>query len=86
MAELHLTDLDEQVLDRLRERARKDGMTLEERIRSLLIQDAEGGAGDSEEDGQTLRMPPPDRSFRDVDPVEAPGISASEHLIRDRRR
>ncbi len=72
MAELHLTDLDEQVLHRLRERARKAGLTLEERVRSLLTKDAEGEVGDSDEDVQTLRMPSPDGSFRDVDPVEAP--------------
>jgi hypothetical protein len=31
-------------------------------------------------------MPPVDRSFRKINPIEAPGISASELLIRDRRR
>ena len=86
MTELRLTDLDEQMLDRLRERAQKAGVTLEERIRSPLMKDVEGETGDSNENVRTLRMPPPDRSFRDVDPVEAPGISASELLIRDRRR
>lgn len=85
MAELHITDIDEQVLARLRERARREGASLEARIRSLLEQAAEADDSSSEE-SQTLRMPPSDRSFRDVDPVEAPGISASELLIRDRRR
>jgi hypothetical protein len=82
MAELHLTDIDDEVLAKLQERARRDGTSLEERIRSLLERAA------AEEDGasETLRMPPPDRSFRNVEPVEAPGISASELLIRDRRR
>jgi len=86
MAEVHLTDIDDKVLDRLRERAQEEGMSLEERIRSLLKREVEEETGELENTSQTLRMPPSDRSFRDVDPVEAPGISASELLIRDRRR
>lgn len=86
MAEVHLTDIDDKVLDRLRERAQQEGMSLEERIRSLLKREVEEENGELEDISQTLRMPPSDRSFRDVDPVEAPGISASELLIRDRRR
>jgi hypothetical protein len=39
----------------------------------------------SAEVSETLRMPPSDRSFRGIDPVDVPGISASELLIRDRR-
>lgn len=86
MAELHITDVDDEVLARLRDRARREGTSLDERIRSLLTQAAEKEGSGSTEELQTLRMPPSDRSFRDVDPVEAPGISASELLIRDRRR
>lgn len=86
MAELHLTDIDEQVLRRLHDRARQEGVSLEERIRALLKREVEEGTSDSTKAGQTLRMPPSDRSFRDVEPVDAPGISASELLIRDRRR
>jgi hypothetical protein len=86
MAELHLTDIDDEVLDRLRKRARRAGRSLEEQVRTLLEREAEDDPGESGDGSQTLRMPPPDRSFRDVDPVEAPGISASELLIRDRRR
>lgn len=48
-------------------------MTLEERARFLLTKDAEGDIGDSEKNPQTLRMPSPDWSFRDVDRGEAPG-------------
>lgn len=86
MAELHLTDIDDEVLARLRDRAREEGTSLDERIRSLLKHAAEEDGSGSAEESNTLRMPPSDRSFRDVDPVEAPGISASELLIRDRRR
>lgn len=86
MAELHLTDIDEQVLRRLHDRARQEGVSLEERICALLEREVEEGSSGSTDAGQTLRMPPSDRSFRDVDPVDAPGISASELLIRDRRR
>ena len=86
MAELHLTNIDDEVLARLRERAQQEGTSLEERVRSLLEQEAEGDTEDSDDPSQTLRMPPADRSFRNVDPVETPGISASELLIRDRRR
>ncbi len=84
MAELHLTDIDEDVLARLRERARREGTSLEERIHSLLEHAA--AEKQSTEVSETLRMPPLDRSFRDIDPVDVPGISASELLIRDRRR
>lgn len=86
MAALHIPDIDEQVLTYLRERARREGTSLEEQVRALLKQAAEERDGDGLDDSQTLRMPPADRSFRKIDPVEAPGISASELLIRDRRR
>jgi plasmid stability protein len=86
MAELHLTNVDEDVLARLRDRAQQAGISLEEQICTLLEQGGEEEGNDGSEASQTLRMPPSDRSFRDVDPVEAPGISASELLIRDRRR
>lgn len=86
MAELHITDIDEQVLARLRERAKQEGIPLEEQVRFLLKQAAEADDNGRTGDSQTLRMPPADRSFRKVNPVETPGISASELLIRDRRR
>jgi plasmid stability protein len=84
MAELHLTGLDDDLLDRLRERAQAEGTSVEGLVREELAE-AASGDGDVDEP-QTLRMPPADRSFRTVDPVDAPGISASELLIRDRRR
>lgn len=86
MAERHLTDIDEQVLARLRKRAQQEGTSLEERIRSLLEWEPEKETEKSDELCQTLQMPPYDRSLRDVDPIEAPGISASELLVRHRRR
>lgn len=86
MAELHLTNINEVVLARLRDRAQQEGTSLEEKVRGLLEQEAERDADVSEDTSQTLRMPSPDRSFRDVDPVHAPGIAASELLIRDRDR
>jgi len=86
MAELHISDIDEQVLARLRERAKQEGASLEEQVRALLKQAAGESGSDAIDDSQTLRMPPADRSFRKIDPIEAPGISASELLIRDRRR
>ena len=86
MAELHLTDIDDQVLARLRQQVEQEGTSLKEQVRSLLEQAAESTDGSSEEPSQTLCMPPSDRSFRNVDPVDAPGISASKLLIRDRRR
>lgn len=85
MADVHLTNINEQVLSRLRERAHREGTSLEKTIRSLLEQAASEEEPRPEEP-KTLRMPPSDRSFRDVNPVETPGISASELLIRDRRR
>ena len=86
MAELHLTNINEVVLARLRDRAQQEGTSLEEKVRGLLEQEAERDADVPEDTSQTLRMPSPDRSFRDVDPVQAPGIAASELLIRDRDR
>ena len=86
MAELHIPDMDEQVLARLRERAERKGLSLEEQVRTLLKEAAGENGSDAISDFQTLRMPPADRSFRKMDPIEAPGISASELLIRDRRR
>jgi hypothetical protein len=86
MAELHLTNLNDAVLARLRERARQEGVSLEEKVRELLEREAEREADAPEDASQTLRMPSPDHSFRDVDPVEAQGIAASELLIRDRDR
>lgn len=86
MAELHITDIDDQVLARLREQAQREGTSLEDQVRLLLTQAAEAEDSRSGDEEQTLRMPSSDRSFRDVDPVDAPGISASELLIRDRRR
>ena len=86
MAELHLTNINEVVLARLRDRAKQEGTSLEEKVRGLLEQEAERDADVPEDTSQTLRMPSPDRSFQDVDPVEAQGIAASELLIRDRDR
>lgn len=86
MADLHLTNLNDAVLARLRERARHEGVFLEEKVRGLLEREAEREADAPEDASQTLRMPFPDHSFRDVDPVEAQGIAASELLIRDRDR
>lgn len=86
MAELHLTDLDDVVLARLQERARQQGMSLEENIRRLLKREAEKEPKTPEDVSETLRMPSPDRSFQTVDPVQASGIPASTLLIRDRDR
>lgn len=86
MAELHLTNLNDAVLARLREHARQEGVSLEEKVRGLLEREAERDADVPEDASQPLRMPAPDHSFRDVDPVQAPGIAASELLIRDRDR
>jgi plasmid stability protein len=84
MAELHLTNINDAVLARLRERARQEGASLEEKVRELLEREAARESDVPEDTSQTLRMPAPDRSFRNVDPVEASGIPASELLIRDR--
>ena len=86
MAELHLTNINDAVLARLRRRAQQEGASLEEKVRGLLQREAERESDVPADAPQTLRMPSPDRSFRDVDPVQAPGIAASELLIRDRDR
>jgi len=84
MADLHLTNINDAVLARLRERAQQEGTSLEERVRGLLEREAERDADVPVDTSHTLRMPSPDRSFRNVDPVEASGTPASELLIRDR--
>ena len=86
MAELRITGIDEQALERWRAEARAEGVSLEAKVRALIEGEAQGDRGISEDKPQTLRMPPEGRSFRDIQPVDAPGISASELLLRDRRR
>ncbi len=58
MAELHLTDIDDKVLARLRKQAQQKGISLEDQVRALLQQEAEEDTGDSDDTFQTLRMPP----------------------------
>jgi len=86
MAELHLPNIDDELLDRLRERARQHGVSLEEQVRILLERSSNRETDKQEEISQTLRIPSPDRSFREIDPVDTPGEAASELLIRDRRQ
>ena len=87
MADLHLRNLDEEVLTELRKQAQQRGLSLEETARSILQQETRNVVDASEEEAsQTLRMPSSDRSLRNVDPVETSGIPASALLIRDRRR
>ena len=85
MAELHITDIDERVLTRLRERAQQDNVELEEIVRHLLEEAAEEEHTRVTKKGGTLRMPPRDRSFQAFQPITTSGISASALLIRDRR-
>lgn len=86
MPDLHLSNIDDAVLAQLRERAWQEGLSLEEKVRTLLEQEVSSETGSSGEDAETLRMPSPDCSFQDVHPVQASGPSASELLIRDRDR
>lgn len=93
MAELHLTDIDEQVLARLRQQAEQENRSVEALVRDELEQAAvrSSAAQTAEETSfvqavERLRSTPAEERMPDVEPVEIEGIPASELLIRDRRR
>lgn len=93
MAELHITDIDEQVLARLRERAKQENRPVEALIREELERAASLSFAPQRADEDAfvqavkrLQAVPAKERVSDVEPVEIEGIPASELLIRDRRR
>lgn len=93
MAELHITDIDEQVLARLRERAKQENRPVETLIREEFERAASLSFAPQRADEDAfvqavkrLQAMPAKERVSDVEPVEIEGIPASELLIRDRRR
>lgn len=93
MAELYITDIDDQVLVRLRRRAEQEGRSMEALIREELKQAASRrfpGQNAGEESFvqavDQIQSTPAEERIPDVELVEIEGIPASELLIRDRRR
>jgi plasmid stability protein len=94
MAELHITDIDEQVLARLRERAKKENRSMEALIREGLERAAYSAPSDQMTTAEgafvqavkRIQAIPAEERVPDFKPVEIEGIPASELLIRDRRR
>jgi plasmid stability protein len=93
MAALHIPDIDEQVLARLRERAKQEDRSVEALIREELKRAAYSPPSDrmTTEDAfvqavKRIQAMPAEERVPDVEPVEIEGIPASELLIRDRRR
>ena len=93
MAELHLTDLDDEVLARLHQRAERQDRSVEDLVqeeleRALSISPSEKPTEQEAFDQavKRLRATSPEERMPDVEPVEIEGIPASELLIRDRRR
>jgi plasmid stability protein len=93
MAELHLTDLDDEVLARLHQRAEQQDRSVEDLVqeeleRALSISPSEKPTEEEAFDQavKRLRATSPEERMPDVEPVEIEGIPASELLIRDRRR
>lgn len=92
MAELHITDIDEQVLARLRERAKQENRPVEALIQEELERAASLSSSPQRADEDAfvqavkrLQAVPAKERVSDVEPVEIEGIPASELLIRDRR-
>jgi plasmid stability protein len=93
MAELHLTGVDDEVLARLRRRAEKENRSVEalareelERTVSLSSTAETATEKSFAQAVERIRSTPAEERVPDVKPVEIEGISASELLIRDRRR
>jgi plasmid stability protein len=91
MAELHLTDIDDEVLARLQRRAEQEGRSVEDLVQEELERALSSSEKATEEASfvqavERLRATPPEERVPDVEPVEIEGIPASELLIRDRRR
>ena len=92
MAELHIPDMDEQVLAQLRERAKRENRSVEALIRKELERTASSSSIQAAAEGafvqtvKQLQAMPAEERMPDVEPVEIEGIPASELLIRDRRR
>jgi len=93
MAELHLTDVDDEVLARLRQRAEKQNRSVEavahEELERAVSLSSTTETAVEESFGQAverIRSTPAEKRVPDVEPVEIEGIPASDLLIRDRRR
>lgn len=93
MAELHLTNIDDQVLNKLRHRAEQQNRSVEDLVREELERAVSFSSSSeaAEEESfiqavKRLRAMPAEERIPDVEPMELEGIPASELLIRDRRR
>lgn len=93
MAELHLTDIDDEVLAQLHRRAEQHDRSVEclvqeglERVLSFSSSERTTAEESFVQSVERLRATPPDQRVPDVEPIEIEGIPASELLIRDRRR
>jgi plasmid stability protein len=93
MAELHLTDIDDEVLVQLRQQAEQHDRPVEdfvqeelERALSFSFSESTTEEASFVQAVERLRATPPEERVPDVEPVEIEGIPASELLIRDRRR
>jgi plasmid stability protein len=92
MAELHISNLDATMMRRLRERADREGRSIEDLVHALLLEAATSRDVPSPAVAQVvqavdrLRSTPQNQRYPDIEPVEAEGIPTSELLIRDRRR
>ena len=93
MAELHLTDIDDEVLARLERRAKQEDRSVEHLVqeeleRALSFSSSEKVTEEASfvQAVERLRATSPEKRVPDVEAVEIEGIPASELLIRDRRR
>lgn len=93
MAELHLTDLDDEVLARLHQRAEQQDRSVEDLVQEELERVLSFSSSEKRTEKESfvqsverLRAMSPEERVPDVEPVEIEGIPASELLIRDRRR
>ena len=90
MAELRITGIDEQALERCRAEARAEGVSLEAKVRALIEGEASSESGKGTESFaqavERIRATPAEKRVLDAIPIDIEGIPASELLIRDRRR
>jgi plasmid stability protein len=93
MADLHIKDIDEQIMMRLQRRAKEENRSVEALIRETLHEAASihpSSEATAEEmfvrAVERIRRVPAKERIPDIEPVEVEGLSASELLIRDRRR
>jgi len=92
MAELHISDLDDETMRRLRERAEREGRSVETLVREIVTEATSSSDLPSSAEKEVLhtierlQTTAPSERYSDVQPVKIEGIPASELLIRDRRR